>query len=65
MDFEGEIISDPLISATGKIYSAAGLKRLLTELCPKRVDNRMLLCRGTTRRDNDHGWKQQQSGKQR
>lgn len=39
-------IADPLISSSGRVYSAAGIRRLTAALDFVRVDDRTLCCKG-------------------
>ena len=45
MDVSCTIIKDPVIAPSGKVFSGAGLKRLVEEICRIDVDNGTLLWR--------------------
>ena len=45
MDVSCGMIKDPVIAPSGKLFSGAGLKRLIEEICRIDVDNATLLWR--------------------
>lgn len=55
-----QVIHDPLISTSGKVYSAGALVRLLAELRKKYVDDHVhLYGRMKCRKEGEHGCRQQ------
>lgn len=51
---ESKTVKDPLISSSGKIYSARAVAALLAVIFPEHVDKHALLCGGKMRKGKNH-----------